>query len=137
MVYAVLVSIVYFVELTVVIPHLLRGECDKVAAFILVPDGSFMYALDVLGYGFMSLATLFAAPVTTGDKLDRRIRWALMANGLLAPVIPLRMVFPVLIFVAALWIVTFPLSTVMLAVLFRRIHSGLHRMGSVSSNSRA
>lgn len=42
------------------------------------------------GYGFMSLATLFAARVFTGPGLDRTIRLFLTANGLLLPFITLQ-----------------------------------------------
>jgi len=75
-IYAVLVSVIYFVEMTVVVPPLQRGESDKVALLIFDPFTSFMYAIDVLGYGFMSLATLFVAPVFAGRKLERWIRRA-------------------------------------------------------------
>jgi len=118
-IYAVLVSIVYFVELTVVIPRTIRGEADQVA-LLSFGFGTFMFAIDILGYAFMSLATLFAAPVFGGQGLERWIRWALLVNGLLAPVIALQILYPPLWNVAAIWVVSFPAATVMLAVWFRR-----------------
>jgi hypothetical protein len=68
----------------------------------------------------MSLATLFAAGVFTGAGLERMIRLFLMANGLLLPFIALQIYFHWLIWIAALWAVTFPASTLSLAILFRR-----------------
>lgn len=118
-VYAVLVSIVYFVELAVVIPHTLRGEAHKVALLIFGP-GTFMFAVDILGYGFMSLATLLAAAAFQHGRLDRWIRRAMIANGVLAPAIVLQIFYAPLWNLAALWVITFPLATVLLAVLFKK-----------------
>jgi hypothetical protein len=35
-----------------------------------------IYSINGFGYGLMSLATLFAAPVFRGEKLERWVRWA-------------------------------------------------------------
>ena len=118
--YTVLISIVYFVQLTLVAPRLAGGQTEGIEAFLFVPFDSFLYAVDILGYSFMSVATLFAAPVFTGRGLERIVRWFLIANGLLLPFIALQMYFHPLIWLAALWAVTFPGSTWSLAVLFRR-----------------
>lgn len=118
--YAVLISVVYFVQLTLVAPRLARGRSEGIEAFLFVPFDSFLYAVDILGYTFMSVATLFAAMVFTGKGLDRVVRVFLTANGLLLPFIALQMYFHPLIWVAALWAVTFPGSTWSLAILFRR-----------------
>jgi hypothetical protein len=85
-----------------------------------VPFDSFLYAVDILGYSFMSVATLFAARVFVGDGLQRIARWFLTANGLLLPFLVFQMYYHPLIWIAALWAVTFPGSTWALAVLFRR-----------------
>lgn len=118
--YAVLVDIVYFFTLTVGAPAVLAGRSADVAPFLFAP-GRFLYALDVLGYTFMSVATLLAAPAVGGAEwIDRGARVALVANGLLAPVIALQMFWPALFWVAALWIVTFPASAILLAWRFHR-----------------
>ena len=119
-VYAVLISIVYFVQLTLVAPRLARGQSEGIEAFLFVPFDSFLYAVDILGYSFMSMATLFAAMVFTGKGLERVVRAFLIANGLLLPFLALQMYFHPLIWIAALWAVTFPGSTWSLAILFRR-----------------
>lgn len=118
-IYAALVGIVYFVQLTVVAPRIAAGEVDQVA-LLAFEFGSFMFAIDILGYTFMSLATLCAAFVFGKAGLERWIRWALLANGLLAPVIALQIFYPPLFFVAAVWLVSFPAATVTLAVWFGR-----------------
>ena len=118
-IYAVLVSFVYFVELAVVIPRTIQGEADQVALLIF-GFGTFMFAVDILGYAFMSLSTLLAAPVFDDSGLERWIRRALIINGLLAPAIALQIFYPPLFYVAAIWAVSFPAATVMLAVWFRR-----------------
>jgi hypothetical protein len=118
--YAVLISIVYFVQLTLVAPRIARGQIEGIEVFLFVPFDSFLYAVDILGYSFMSLATLFAAMVFTGKGLERVVRLFLAANGFLLPFLALQMYFPPLIWIAALWAVTFPGSTWSLAILFRR-----------------
>jgi hypothetical protein len=69
---------------------------------------------------FMSMATLFAAMVFQGAGLNRVVRIFLIANGLLLPFIALQMYFHSLIWIAALWAITFPGATWSLAALFHR-----------------
>lgn len=118
--YAVLISMVYFVQLTLVAPRLAHGRSDGIEVWLFVPFDSFLYAVDILGYSFMSVATLFAAMVFPGRGLNRVVRVFLTANGLLLPFLALQMYCHPLIWVAALWAVTFPGSTWSLAILFRR-----------------
>lgn len=119
-IYAALISINYFVQLTWVAPRLSRGQTAGLEAFLFKPFDSFLYSVDLLGYGFMSLATLFVANVFTGKGVERIARFFLIANGLLIPFITLQMYSHGLIWIAALWAVTFPGSTWSLAILFRR-----------------
>ena len=118
--YAVLISINYFVQLTWVAPRLAAGRTSGIEPFIFEPFDSFLYSVDILGYSFMSVATLFAARVFTGRGLERVARFFLTANGLLLPFIALQMYVHWLIWIAALWAVTFPGATWSLAILFRR-----------------
>ena len=118
--YAVLISVNYFVQLTWVGPRLAAGRIQGMEPFLFVPFDSFLYSVDILGYSFMSVATLFAAMVFPGKGLERVVRWFLIANGVLLPFIALQMYVHWLIWIAALWAVTFPGSTWSLAILFRR-----------------
>jgi hypothetical protein len=119
-VYAVLISLTYFVQLTWIAPRLAEGRIQGIESFLFVPFDSFLYSVDILGYSFMSMATLFAARIFTGGGLERIVRLFLTANGLLLPFIALQMFYHPLIWVAALWAVTFPGSTWSLAILFHR-----------------
>jgi hypothetical protein len=118
--YAVLISLNYYVLLTFVAPRLASGRVAGIEPFLFTPFDSFLYSVDILGYSFMSVATLLAARVFTGDGLERRARLFLTANGLLLPFLALQIYFHWLIWIAALWAVTFPGSTWTLAVVFRR-----------------
>jgi hypothetical protein len=118
--YAVLISLNYYVLLTFVAPRLATGRMAGLEPFLFTPFDSFLYSVDILGYSFMSVATLLAARVFTGDGLERRARLFLTANGLLLPFLALQIYFHWLIWIAALWAVTFPGSTWTIAVIFRR-----------------
>lgn len=118
--YAILISVTYYVQLTLVAPRLASGRVAGLEPFLFVPFDSFLYSVDILGYSFMSVATLFAALVFTGSGIERVARWFLTANGLLLPFLALQIYFHWMIWIAALWAVTFPGATWSLAILFRR-----------------
>ncbi|MGZ9190509.1 MAG: hypothetical protein ACXW39_10680, partial [Nitrospira sp.] len=60
--YGTLICMNYFVQLTLVAPALYRGDVSaSVRPFLFNVFNSFTYSVDLLGYSFMSLATLFAA----------------------------------------------------------------------------
>ncbi|MGZ8379266.1 MAG: hypothetical protein ACXW61_16595 [Gemmatirosa sp.] len=119
--YAVLISTVYYVQLTLVGPRLAQGRMEGIEVLRFVPFDSFLYAVDLLGYSFMSVATLFAARALTGDGIARVARWLLTANGLLLPFLALQMYVHALIWGGALWAVTFPGATWALAIHFHRM----------------
>ena len=54
------VSIVYFTQLTVVVPAQLKGQINE-KQVLLFDRRTFLMAVDCLGYFFMSLSTFFAA----------------------------------------------------------------------------
>jgi hypothetical protein len=119
-VYTVMVSINYYVQLTLVLPHMLRGEIESIRPFLFTPFDSFIYSVDVLGYSFMSLSTLFAAFAFSGAGLERTVRRFMIANGLLIPFLALQIYYHPLIWPAALWAITFPGTTISLTGLFKR-----------------
>ena len=123
--YGTLICMNYFVQLTLVAPALYRGDVtESVRPFLFHVFNSFTYSVDLLGYSFMSLSTLFAAFVFTGAGLEKTVRWFLIANGLILPFIALQTFYHPLIWVASLWAVTLPGSTITLAVLFQAGSSG-------------
>lgn len=123
-VYAVLISLTYFVQLTFVAPRIAEGRTAGIEPFLFVPFDSFLYSVDLLGYSFMSVATLFAAPVFEKRGLERTARWFLLANGLLVPFLVGQLYLNVLIWPAAAWAITFPGATWTIALLFRRAETG-------------
>ena len=118
--YTVLISINYYVQLAWVTPRLAAGRTAGIEPFLFTPFDSFLYAVDILGYSLMSVSTLFAALVFPGDGVQKVARWFLISNGLLLPFIALQMYWHSLIWIAALWAVTFPGSMWSVAVIFRR-----------------
>jgi len=117
--YTVCATIVYFTQLTVVIPQQLRNEIDEthVLAF---HTKSFLMAIDCLGYFFMSLSTIFAAFAFLKDKNNKWLYRGLLYNGLLLPVLILAFFYPVFYYIGALWMITFPLAMIQVANLFKR-----------------
>ncbi|GAA5520244.1 hypothetical protein Asal01_00175 [Fodinibius salicampi] len=130
-VYLTLIGIVYFVQLVLVLPRIMRGELEGIEFLVFVPFDSFLYAVDILGYSFMSLSTLFAAMAFTGDGLERIVRRFMIANGLILPFLVFQMYFHPLIWIASLWAITFPGSTISLWLLFKRKVPKLNRFGAV------
>lgn len=118
-IYTVMVSINYYVQLTLVVPHMMRGEIESIRPFLFTPFDSFTYSVDVLGYSFMSLSTLFGAFAFSGSGRERTARRFMIANGMLIPFIALQIYYHPLIWVAALWAITFPGATISLTKLFR------------------
>ena len=118
--YATLVSLVYFVQLTLVGPRMTAGDMAEIEFLRFVPYRSFLFAVDLLGYSFMSLATLFGAFALPDSPFARAPRIFMLATGLLLPAIALQMYFPRLIWVAALWGVTFPATSLFTAAMFAR-----------------
>ncbi|MEJ0012586.1 MAG: hypothetical protein WDM94_08160 [Bauldia sp.] len=116
--YATLVSSVYVTQLTVVIPHDIRGDGAAVAIFACCGQGQFTTGLDLLGYTLMSLSTLLAAPLFRGA--ERWTGWWLAANGILAPFLIAQVAWPWLICIGALWLITFPVAMFLVMRFFAR-----------------
>lgn len=119
LIYATINSIVYPTQLFVVIPNLFKGTTDQVT-LLLFESGGFLYAINGIAYGLMSLATLFAAQAFRGRPRAGLVYWAMVAHGVLAPFISAGIVWPWTVYIGALWMVTLPLVAVALALWFRR-----------------
>lgn len=117
--YFVFVSIVYFTVLTATMPHTLNGQEELVAVLKYVPK-SFLSGIDALGYTTMSLATLFAFPVFSKTGTEPWVRWAFLANGVIAPIILLTLLYPLIAYMGASWIITLPASSILVTRLFKR-----------------
>lgn len=122
-VYTVMASTNYLIQLVAVRPSLLSGETDGLAMFVMRNPHSIFMAL-ANSYPYQALAMLFAAWVFSGRKLERWIRWVFVAVGVTVPfqfayslgLVPTAIALPVV----SIWIIGVPLSSFMLAALFKR-----------------
>jgi hypothetical protein len=119
--YATLTGLVYFVQLTFVAPRISAGDTGDIAILLFVPYRSFLFAIDLLGYSFMSISTLFGAFGVPDLPIGRWAKLAMIANGLLLPFLAFQMYFHALIWPASAWAITFPVSAILLARLFRAL----------------
>jgi hypothetical protein len=120
-VYATLISLVYFVQLTLVAPRIAAGDIHDIELLLFVPYRSFLFAVDLLGYSMMSVSTLFGAFALPAIHAARPARLFMILNGALLPFLAFQMFFPGLITLAALRSVTFPVAVICLAAMFRQI----------------
>lgn len=124
LIYAVMASINYITQLTVVRLSILNRETDGLAMFVMGNPHSLFWAL-ASAYAFMNLAMLFAAPVFDGGGLERWIHWLFLANGASAVITILGVVVdsPVIYLLGSLlpWCVIFSWAAILLAVMFKRL----------------
>ena len=116
-IYAALISVNYFIQLTFV-----NQSTFDVSIFSMTNTQSMMWVIEVLGYFFMGLATLFAAPVFGSSRTEKAIKWLFVANGVLGILTPIGygLNFPIEILLGGLiiWDIIMPISTALLAYLF-------------------
>jgi len=106
----------YFTQLTVVVPKLIKGDIDEnnVLAF---KQGSFMFAVDCLGYFFMSLSTSFAAFAFYDN--NKKLYWWMLVNGALIVIFIPAYFNPFFYFIGSVWAVTFTVAMMYAARFFR------------------
>ena len=116
--YAVLIGFNYFMQLTLVRQNLYT------APFAMDNAQSVFFVIEVLGYGAMGLATLFAAWVFDSGSLEKAIRWLFVVNGVLGigGMIGYALGLSTTILYGGLlaWDVIMPISSILLAILFKR-----------------
>jgi len=115
--YAVLVSLVYFVQLVVVVPAQLAGSEERVR-FVLYQDHSFMAAVDGLGYVLMALALLVASPAFAFRGLEGWMKGFFAANGLVAPIVVLVLFRHEFLLWGTVWMVTEPGALLLMTMYF-------------------
>jgi hypothetical protein len=116
-IYATLISINYFIQLTFV-----NQTTFDVSIFSMTNPQSMMWVIEILGYFFMGLATLFAAPVFSSGRIEKIIKWLFIVNGILGigALIGYGLNVPLGIMLGGLivWDIVMPASTALLAYLF-------------------
>lgn len=82
--FAAMVSINRFVQLSVVRKGMTSGRLDDLRLFLPYDTGSIMFALEILGWAFfLSLALLSAAPLFSSGRIHRWLRGLCLAYGIL------------------------------------------------------
>ena len=118
-IYATVISVNYFIQLTFV-----RQGTFDVSVFDMTNMHSMMWVIEVLGYFFMGLATLFTAPIFGSGRIEVIVKWLFVVNGILGILTPVGYVadLPSQILLGGLivWDIVMPLATAFLAYLFRR-----------------
>ncbi len=118
LIYGTLISFNYFADLTFV--H--RGVFDVEVFNMLNPDSIF-WVIEILGYFFMGLSTLFTAFAFAVGKLEKAIRWLFIINGVLGigglMGYALNVSISLLLGGLIIWDIVIPLSTALIAYLFK------------------
>jgi hypothetical protein len=124
-IYAVFVTANYVVQLATVLPAKLSGAGDAIRVLDQTPHSLF-WDYDAVGYIAMGLACLLAVPAVGDHGFERWVRWSLIANALVTPLISVVYFYPTfstnLLFLGFPWAITAPLFMLMIAVMLRRRH---------------
>lgn len=122
-IYAVFVTANYVVQLATVIPAKLSGASEAIRVLEQTPHSLF-WDYDAVGYISMGLATLVAVPAVSNVGFERWVRFSLIANALVTPLISIVYFYPTystrLLFLGFPWAITAPLFMLMLALMLRR-----------------
>ena len=126
--FAAMVSINRYVQLTVVQQGLMHGTVETLEPFLPYGSNSVMFSLEILGWGFfLSLASLCVAPVFAGKGIERWLRGLFITYGLLGLTGALGLVLasPISAVGFVAWGPVLDAITALLAVWFwRRIQTG-------------
>jgi hypothetical protein len=124
--FAVLVGINYFVQLSSVRQSVLHGQVTGLEQVLQANPMSAMTGLNMLGWSlFLGLASLFAAPIFAGGRLEKAIKVALIINGLCCLLGGLSYIYEfslgVFLFITFGMGGAVTVAALMLGVLFRRL----------------
>ncbi len=121
-IYATIISVNYYIQLFVVRLNILSGDLDGLQLLAMPNLHSVFFALEAIGYMFLSLAMLFTLPIFGNGKLARWIRvFVIISSGLgIFGAIVALFDQPMLIFAGlGLWSLTFPIAMFLIARYFR------------------
>jgi len=81
-IFAVLTGVSYFIQLSVVRLNISKGYLEGLEHLIQTNPASVILAVNVLGWSlFFGLSSLFVAPVFSGGRLEKVIKFSFLANG--------------------------------------------------------
>ena len=121
-VYAVFVTANYVVQLATVVPAKLAGTVEAIALLEQTPHSMF-WDYDAIGYIAMGLVSLLAVPAFDDVGFERWVRWSLLANALVTPLIAFVYFYPTfsgnLLMLGLPWAITAPAFMLMVALALR------------------
>lgn len=118
---AAILSVHYYIQLTMVQQGLINGDLAGLWQFATPNPNSLFWTFAALGYGFMGFTLLSIAPIFS-ERADRSIKRLFIANGLVGVAFLIGNalgVFAVNILASFIWGVLFPIVTILLAKRFR------------------
>lgn len=120
--YAIISTLNYLIQIITVIPSMENNQIDGLAAVVAGNSRSIFYAL-MASYLFMCISSLFIAFIFNNkDKEQKVIRIFFMGAGIAGPLCLLGSVVPVLMPLAGiLWFVCLTLGSVKIAIYFRKL----------------
>jgi len=117
-IYATMISMNYFIQLTFV-----KFGAFNTDIFSITNPQSMMMTIEVLGYFFMGLSTLFFAPIFQSGRLEKSIRWLFVFNGILgiggAIGFALNLDWRILIGGLIIWTIVMPITTALISYWFK------------------
>jgi hypothetical protein len=123
-IYVVFVVANYVVQLATVIPMTVKGLSNDITILKQTPHSLF-WDFDAIGYIAMGFATLFAVPVFEKHGFQKWVRYTFLLHSFTTPLIVFVYFYPVfsnrLLLIATPWVITAPLSMLMLSLMFKRI----------------
>jgi hypothetical protein len=123
-IYVVFVTANYVVQLATVIPFTVKGNSSEINILKQSPHSLF-WDYDAIGYIAMGFATLFTLPVFKRYGFQKWVRYSFMAHSLSTPLIAFVYFYPdfseKLLLIATPWIITAPLTMLMLTMMFNKI----------------
>jgi hypothetical protein len=117
-----ILSIHYYIQLTVVQQGLLNNQTAGLWLFAAPNPHSLFWSFAALGYGFMGIALLFAAPIFK-EKSENKIRLLLTANGVVGIgflVGNVLGIFAANILASFTWGALFPIAMIFVAGAFKK-----------------
>jgi len=121
--YGAILATNYWLLLTVVRESILSGYTEGLEWFVIGSPHSITNTIEGIGYGFMGLAAIFVTQVFGGNRLGIWLQRLFIVNGVAGiggVILGGLGIMTATMVSLALWCLTFPVATAMLAILFKR-----------------